>query len=67
MDGAYSTHRRGEKWIHNFGWKNPVQSEDLGADESKILQWILWIQSGRLWTGIFWLRMETVGGLLLGI
>jgi hypothetical protein len=37
-------------------------AEDLGVDDN-ILEWILGKLGGKVWTGFFWLRTETSGGL----
>jgi hypothetical protein len=37
---------------------------DLGVDGSIILRWILNKWDGKAWTGLMWLKMETVGGRL---
>jgi hypothetical protein len=39
-------------------------SEYLDVSGRKILEWMLWQQGGRLWTGCIWLRTGTSGGLL---
>jgi hypothetical protein len=33
--------------------------EDLGKERSIILEWILWKQGGKVWTGFIWLRIGT--------
>jgi hypothetical protein len=44
--------------------KGRYHSEDLGIDGKIILEWALGKQSGKLWTGCIWLRIETSGRLL---
>jgi hypothetical protein len=36
-------------------------SEDLGVNESIILEWILRKQVGRIWIGFIWLRIGISG------
>lgn len=36
---------------------------DLGADGRMILKWILCVQTGKVRTGLIWLRTLTSGGL----
>jgi len=36
--------------------------EDVSVDRSIILKWILKTMSQRVWTGFFWLRIDTYGG-----
>jgi len=38
--------------------------EDLDVDGRIILEWILEIQGGKVWTGCFWFRIGTIGGLM---
>jgi hypothetical protein len=38
------------------------QLEDLGVDETIILEWILKNSIGRAWSGQTWLRIRTCGG-----
>jgi len=38
--------------------------EDLGADGTIILEWILRKLGRKLWTGFIWLTIGTSGGLL---
>jgi hypothetical protein len=38
--------------------------EDLGVDDSTILNWILRKSDGRVWTGLAWFRIGAGGGLL---
>jgi hypothetical protein len=37
---------------------------DVGIDGEITLEWISDKQSGRMWTGFIWLRIETSGGFL---
>ena len=38
--------------------------EDPGVDGRIILKWIIRKRHGGAWTGLIWLRIGTVGGLL---
>jgi hypothetical protein len=38
--------------------------EDLGLYGKIILKWLIRKQGGRVWTGIIWFRIDTVGRLL---
>jgi hypothetical protein len=44
--------------------KGRDHSEDLDVDRIIILERILEIQDGKMWTGFIWLRIGTSGGLL---
>jgi hypothetical protein len=44
--------------------KRRDHSEDLGVREKIILERILGIQRGKVWSVYFWLRIGTSGGLL---
>jgi hypothetical protein len=59
-------HGKDEKCIPKFRRKPEVKRPlgDLGVVERIILEWILGKQCGRVWTGFFWLRIGTSGGLL---
>jgi hypothetical protein len=56
MGRTCSTHLRYENL------KGRDRSEDLGADGMIILECILGICGGKVWTGCVWLRTETSGG-----
>jgi hypothetical protein len=38
--------------------------QGLGIDGKVIVEWILWKEGGKVWTGLIWLRIGTSGGLL---
>jgi hypothetical protein len=42
-------------WSENL--KGRDHSEDLGVGGRIILEWILWKQGEKLWTGCIWLRI----------
>jgi hypothetical protein len=44
--------------------KGKIHSKELDIDGKIILEWVLWKQSSKVWTGYIWLRTETSGGLL---
>jgi len=58
----------GERKVHTgFWWRNLRERghlEDPGVDGRTILKWILKKWNGGAGTGVVWLRIGTVGGLL---
>ena len=38
--------------------------EELRVDGRRVLKWFLKKEDGRLWTGLIWLRIGGIGGLL---
>jgi hypothetical protein len=56
-----------EKCVQNFGLRNLNRRddpEDLSIDGRIILESILKKYDGRVWAGLIWLRIVTIGGLL---
>jgi len=49
-------------WSENV--KRIDYSVDLGEDRSKLLEWVLGKQGGKVWTGFVCLRKGTSGRLL---
>jgi hypothetical protein len=49
-------------WLKNLEVR--YHPEDLGLHGRIILEWILEKQSGKVWTGFIWLRIETSGCML---
>jgi hypothetical protein len=54
----------GKQIIFGHETTRHLHLEDLDVDGKMILKWILKEQSGRVWTGLIWLRIETRDGLL---
>jgi hypothetical protein len=71
MGRACSMHGRDEKFLQ-YCWrilKVRNRLEDLGVNGMMMMmmmmiEWIFGKQSGRVWTGFIWLRIETSGGPL---
>jgi len=49
-------------WLLNLKGRDPFL--ELGIDGRIKLEWNLWKQGGRVWTGCIWLRIGTNGGVL---
>ena len=47
----------------NLRKKERDHLEDLNLDVGIIFKWVLKKWDGQSWTGLFWLRIGTVGGL----
>jgi hypothetical protein len=63
--GACITHRRCEKYIHNFDWK-PRRKESLGRPKRRWEDNIKINRIGtRVWSGLNRLRIETSGGFFV--
>jgi len=59
-------HTEARKWAYRFLVVKPEGMKPLGnsgVDERMALKWILKKWNG-LWTGLLWLRIRIVGGLL---
>jgi hypothetical protein len=44
--------------------KGREDSEDLGADDKIIIEWILGKEGQKMWMGCIWFRIGTSGGTL---
>jgi hypothetical protein len=68
MGAACSTQRRDENSYKILVGKSERKnhSEDLGVDGRIILEWILQKQSGKVWTGLIWLRIKDKLRVLVG-
>jgi hypothetical protein len=49
-------------WLENL--KIRGHSEDLGVDRRIMLDWMLGEMCGNMWTGLIWLRLQSIGRLL---
>jgi hypothetical protein len=64
MDEKCSAHGEIRNAYNNSDWKRPRgtdYSEDMSLDGRTIFKWIIRKQVCRVWTGLIWLRTETVG------
>jgi hypothetical protein len=64
---AYVEHMGRGEACTGFRWGNPRERDhwgDTGVDERIILKWIFRKWDVGVWTGLGWLRIETVGGHL---
>jgi hypothetical protein len=67
MGGACSAYGGGKRRVSGFWWGNLREIEywgDTGVDGRIILRWFSRKWDMGVWTGLSWLRIETVGGYL---
>jgi hypothetical protein len=62
MDGEMRCEMHTILWLENL--KRRGYSEDMGVDGRIILEWILGMGEGKVWTGFIWLMLGINGGLL---